>query len=101
MSSKHAIAVKKTWEKTSTANARRKRHPVVVNGRRWFRSVPQAFRELSLPMSKHQKFRADLVASEDGYLRFDWDDKTYNFRLAQKVEETRLADVKRVKVRLH
>jgi hypothetical protein len=100
MNLKHAIAVKKTWEKVNTANARRKRHPVVVNGRRWFRSVPQAFRELGLPMSKHQKFRRDLVASEHGRLRFDWDDKTFNFRLAEKMDDTRLADLKRVEVRL-
>lgn len=57
----HSRRVAETWKKPEVAEARRKRHGVIVDSVE-YRSVAEAFRDLKLPMEKHIKFRMKLKA---------------------------------------
>lgn len=76
-----SAAIAASWRDPRTAQLRAQRHAVRVNGG-WFRSVPQAFRELQLPMGKHITFRGQL--REAGQLTFTHEGRDFVFELADK-----------------
>lgn len=76
-----SAAIAASWRDPRTAKLRAARLHVRVNGG-WFRSVPQAFRELQLPMSKHIAFRGQL--REAGQLTFTHEGRDFVFELADK-----------------
>lgn len=75
---KRSAAIAASWQNPETAALRAARLAVKVNGE-FYKSVPQAFRALQLPMSKHIAFRGAL--REAGSLGFNWDGKFYRFEL--------------------
>lgn len=79
-----SAAIAASWRDPRVAKLRSARLHVRVNGA-WFRSVPQAFRELQLPMSKCIAFRGKL--REAGQLTFIHNGLDFVFELAAKGDE--------------
>jgi hypothetical protein len=59
---RRSAAAANSWSDPSVRAKRTKRHKVKVAGKGEFVSVRKAFEELNLPLSKHIRFRKDLVA---------------------------------------
>lgn len=78
-----AAAIAKSWTNPATKAARSERSHVIVD-KVQYRSVLQAFEELSLDVKKHIAFRGQLKASEGGKLAFAG--KVFKL-VAAKVEE--------------
>ncbi len=75
--SRRADSIRRSWDDPRIRAARMARHAVIVDGT-LYNSVPQAFRDLGLPLKKVIPFRGRLVKSEGGRLEY----KHHLFELA-------------------
>lgn len=74
-------AIAESWKDPAVAAARAKRYKVYADGQ-LYKSVPEAFRALKLPMSKHIAFRGALRDAATGVLVFKHGDREVKFELA-------------------
>lgn len=76
-SASRSEAIAATWKRPEVAAARAKRVSVAVRGAGEFKSVPEAFRALRLPVSKVIPFR--LEVQKTGEATFEFNGKRYTF----------------------
>jgi hypothetical protein len=82
-SASRSEAIAATWKRPEVAAARAKRVSVVVEGVGEFKSVPEAFRLLRLPMGQMIPFR--LAIKADGAATITMGNKLYTFQVSEAV----------------
>lgn len=78
-SASRSEAIAATWQRPEVAASRTKRVAVKVRGAGEFKSVPEAFRALRLPVSKVIPFR--LEVQKTGEATFEFGGKRYTFQV--------------------